>query len=80
MIFQDPMTSLNPYLRIEDQIVEPLLIHEKIDRREAAKRAVKMLEEVGVPDAAKRIRSLSARVFRRHAPARHDRHGAHHQA
>ena len=32
MIFQDPMTSLNPYLRIADQLIEPLLIHEKISR------------------------------------------------
>jgi len=57
MIFQDPMTSLNPYQRIEDQIIEPLLIHEKMDRREAIKRGLKALEDVGVPDATKRIRS-----------------------
>ena len=35
MIFQDPMTSLNPYLRIEDQLIEPLLIHDKVPRDEA---------------------------------------------
>jgi len=57
MIFQDPMTSLNPYLRIEEQIIEPLLIHERVGRAEAVKRALKALEDVGVPDAAKRIRS-----------------------
>jgi oligopeptide transport system ATP-binding protein len=57
MIFQDPMTSLNPYLRIEDQLIEPLLIHERVDRPEAVRRGIKALEEVGVPDAAKRIRS-----------------------
>jgi oligopeptide transport system ATP-binding protein len=57
MIFQDPMTSLNPYLRVEDQLIEPLLIHEKIERAEAVKRGIRALEEVGVPDAAKRIRS-----------------------
>jgi oligopeptide transport system ATP-binding protein len=57
MIFQDPMTSLNPYLRIEDQLIEPLLIHEKMKRDEAVKRGIQALEEVGVPDAAKRIRS-----------------------
>jgi len=44
-------------MRIEDQIIEPLLIHEKMDRREAVKRSLKALEDVGVPDAAKRIRS-----------------------
>jgi len=58
MIFQDPMTSLNPYLRISDQLIEPLLIHEKgISRDDALQRGIQMLQEVGVPDAAKRIRS-----------------------
>jgi oligopeptide transport system ATP-binding protein len=56
MIFQDPMTSLNPYLRIEEQLIEPLLIHDKLDRVEAVKRAIKALEDVGVPGAAQRIR------------------------
>ena len=45
MIFQDPMTSLNPYLRIEEQLIEPLLIHEKMPRAEAVKRAIRALEE-----------------------------------
>ena len=57
MIFQDPMTSLNPFMRIEDQIIEPLQIHNMASRPEAVKRAIEMLELVGVPDAAKRIRS-----------------------
>ncbi|HXS67530.1 MAG TPA: ABC transporter ATP-binding protein [Candidatus Polarisedimenticolia bacterium] len=57
MIFQDPMTSLNPYMRISEQLIEPLLIHEKIGRIEALQRAVAMLQEVGVPDAANRIHS-----------------------
>jgi oligopeptide transport system ATP-binding protein len=57
MIFQDPMTSLNPYMRISEQLIEPLLIHEKISRDDAIKRGIAALEEVGVPDAAKRIRS-----------------------
>jgi oligopeptide transport system ATP-binding protein len=57
MIFQDPMTSLNPFMRLESQIIEPLLIHGLATRREAVRRAVAMLEQVGVPDAAKRIRS-----------------------
>jgi oligopeptide transport system ATP-binding protein len=56
MVFQDPMTSLNPYLRVEDQIIEPLLIHEKISRANARRRALDMLDEVGIPDAAHRIR------------------------
>jgi len=55
MIFQDPMTSLNPYMRIGEQIVEPLLIHEQISRRDALARALAMLESVGINDPAKRI-------------------------
>jgi oligopeptide transport system ATP-binding protein len=55
MIFQDPMTSLNPYLRISDQVIEPLLIHENASRKIALARAIEALEEVGIPDAAKRI-------------------------
>jgi len=57
MVFQDPMTSLNPYLRIEDQLIEPLLIHERMDRRSAVALGVQALKDVGVPDAASRIRS-----------------------
>jgi oligopeptide transport system ATP-binding protein len=56
MIFQDPMTSLNPYLRISEQLMEPLLIHEKISRKDAERRALAMLESVGLPDAGARFR------------------------
>src|SRR5436190_14440570 len=48
MIFQDPMTSLNPYLRIGDQLIEPLLIHERIDRRVAGDMAIQMLKRVAI--------------------------------
>jgi len=58
MIFQDPMTSLNPYLRIEEQMIEPLLIHEKISRDDAVARAVQGLTEMGIQDAASRIKSF----------------------
>jgi oligopeptide transport system ATP-binding protein len=57
MIFQDPMTSLNPYLRVGDQVVEPLLIHHKISRTEAWQRGVEGLRNVGIQDAEKRMRS-----------------------
>ncbi|MDF1656789.1 MAG: ABC transporter ATP-binding protein [Verrucomicrobiales bacterium] len=57
LIFQDPMTSLNPYLRISTQLIEPLLIHEGIGKTEALDRAVAELEAVGIPDAKKRIHS-----------------------
>ncbi|HET7535817.1 MAG TPA: ABC transporter ATP-binding protein [Candidatus Didemnitutus sp.] len=55
MIFQDPMTSLNPYLRVSEQLIEPLLIHENISRDEALKRGLAMLEAVGINDAARRL-------------------------
>jgi oligopeptide transport system ATP-binding protein len=55
MIFQDPMTSLNPYLRIGEQLIEPLLIHETISRADARERGRRMLEAVGISDAATRM-------------------------
>ncbi len=55
MIFQDPMTSLNPYLRISEQLIEPLLIHERISKVDALARGLAMLEAVGIHDAARRI-------------------------
>ncbi|WP_144140531.1 ABC transporter ATP-binding protein [Paraburkholderia sp. BCC1884] len=55
MIFQDPMTSLNPFLTIERQMTETLQLHRKMSRREARRRAVETLEAVRIPDAARRI-------------------------
>lgn len=58
MIFQDPMTSLNPYLRIQDQLIEPLLIHGLADKKKAIHLAIEFLERVGIQDAQNRIRSF----------------------
>jgi oligopeptide/dipeptide ABC transporter ATP-binding protein len=55
MIFQDPMTSLNPVLRIGDQIAEQVLAHEDLPNEEAHERAIEMLERVGIPQARDRV-------------------------
>jgi oligopeptide transport system ATP-binding protein len=55
MIFQDPMTSLNPYLTIERQMTEVLELHKNLTRRAAKTRAIGMLEAVRIPEAAHRI-------------------------
>lgn len=57
MVFQDPLTSLNPLLRIGDQLTETILAHLDVSRSEAEKRAVAALDEVGIPGAAQRINS-----------------------
>ncbi|MBQ2760460.1 MAG: ABC transporter ATP-binding protein [Mailhella sp.] len=55
MIFQEPMTSLNPVLRIGRQIAEPLELHQGLTRKEALDKAVELMALVGIPDAANRL-------------------------
>jgi oligopeptide/dipeptide ABC transporter ATP-binding protein len=55
MIFQDPMTSLNPTLKIGTQIAETMERHLGLDRKQARKRAIELLEEVHIPNAAERL-------------------------
>jgi oligopeptide transport system ATP-binding protein len=55
MIFQDPMTSLNPYLTVERQMTEVLQFHKGLDRKAARARSVQLLDAVKIPDAAARI-------------------------
>ncbi len=56
MIFQEPMTSLNPVFRVGDQIAEVLEWHQKLSRKEALDRAVELLRMVGIPSAESRIK------------------------
>lgn len=55
MIFQEPMTSLNPVFTIGNQIIEPILLHQNLSLSEAEDRAVQMLEKVGIPGARSRL-------------------------
>jgi peptide/nickel transport system ATP-binding protein len=67
MIFQDPMTSLNPVMTVGDQIAETIETHENISKAAAMEKAVSMLELVGIDGGADK--RLSASVFRRNEAA-----------
>ncbi|TLM80199.1 MAG: ABC transporter ATP-binding protein [Actinobacteria bacterium] len=56
MVFQDPMTSLNPVYRVGQQVAEPLWIHKGLSRADAWKRAAELLDLVGIPNASSRVR------------------------
>ena len=57
MIFQDPMTSLNPFLRISKQLTEVLEIHTDLDKEARLERVIEVLDKVGIPDARARVHS-----------------------
>ena len=55
VVFQDPMTSLNPVLTIGKQIMEAIILHQQVSEEEAEDKTITLLELVGIPDAAKRV-------------------------
>ncbi|MEI2400965.1 ABC transporter ATP-binding protein, partial [Paenibacillus phytohabitans] len=55
MIFQDPLTSLNPVYKVGNQIIESIRTHQKVSKKEAKEKAIKMLELVGIPSPEKRL-------------------------
>lgn len=55
MVFQDPMTSLNPYLRISTQLTESLMAHRGMSKKDALARAIEVLDAVKIPDAKNRV-------------------------
>lgn len=57
MIFQDPMMTLNPVLRIDTQMIESITAHEKVSKKEAFKRCVDVLNQVGIPAPEERLKS-----------------------
>ncbi|MFB6989629.1 dipeptide ABC transporter ATP-binding protein [Streptomyces sp. NPDC056230] len=57
MVFQDPLSSLDPYYAVGDQIAQVYRVHNRVSRRAARARAVEVLDRVGIPDAARRSRS-----------------------
>jgi peptide/nickel transport system ATP-binding protein len=55
MIFQEPMTSLNPVYTVGSQVMEAILLHQRVSRREAREQTIRLFDEVGIPDAAQRV-------------------------
>ena len=75
MVFQEPMTSLNPVLSIERQLTEALELHLGMNKGDARQEAVRRLDQVGIPDPEGRIKQYPPPVQRRHETESYDCHG-----
>ena len=80
MIFQEPLTSLNPLFTVGNQMDEVFRLHQKASRAKAKQMSVDMLRFVGIPDPEDVYEKISGCSERRHAPACDDRHGSFLQA
>ncbi len=76
MIFQEPMTSLNPVFTIGDQIMEAILFHQGVHKAEARRKAIEMLGRVKIPVSGDPDRCLSSSVERGNEAEGHDCHGS----
>ena len=75
MIFQEPMSSLNPIYRVGSQIAEGIMLHQRLTKKQALARALDLLKEVRIPEPQARIEQYPAPALGRPAPARDDRDG-----
>ncbi len=80
LIFQDPIGSLDPLMKVRDQITEAIQAHRRVSGDQATQRAVELMTPGRDSGSRSQARRLSARVLGRHVPARHDRDGARQRA
>ena len=75
MIFQEPMTALNPVFRVGDQIAEVIQTHQKVGKKQALEQVVELLQRVGI--GSRKAASMTTRIgWRGYPAAGADRHGA----